>query len=72
MADSLKKVEAAGGKLSDTEKLYAQMGDNPQPIPEYIDYVKQRAGDLYEKFGTNVDEYVNTIPTTVLILRKPR
>lgn len=58
MADSLKKVEAAGGKLSDTEKLYAQMGDNPQPIPEYIDYVKQRAGDLYEKFGTNVDEYV--------------
>lgn len=58
MADSLKKVEAAGGKLSDTEKLYIQMGDNPQPVPSYIDYVKDRAGDLYEKFGTNSDEYV--------------
>ena len=58
MADSLKKVEAAGGKLSDTEKLYIQMGDNPQPVPSYIDYVKDRAGDLYEKFRTNSDEYV--------------
>ena len=57
-ADSLKQVEAAGGKLSDTEKLYIQISNNPEKVPSYIDYVKQRAGDLYEKFGDNVDEYV--------------
>lgn len=56
-ADSVKAVEAAGGKLSEEEKMYIMMAENPQPIPNYLDYVKQRAGDLYEMFGTNVDEY---------------
>ncbi len=58
MADSLKKVEAAGGKLSEMDKLYMQIGANPEPVHSYIDYVKERAGDLYEKFGTDVDAYV--------------
>lgn len=33
------------------------MAENPQPIPSYIDYVKERAGELYEMFGTDVDKY---------------
>ncbi len=57
-ADSLKKVEAAGKKLTEEDKMYMQIGNNPQPIPSYIDYVKGRAGELYEKFGTDVDKYV--------------
>ena len=58
MGDSLKKVEAAGGKISETEKMYIQISENPQPAPDYISYIKQNASGLYEKFGTNVDEYV--------------
>lgn len=56
-ADSLKQVQAAGGKLTDTDKQYIMMAEHPQPIPEYADYVKQRAGDLYDKFGTDVSQY---------------
>ena len=56
-ADSLKKVKATGGKISSTDEIYIQMGENPQPVPSYIDYVKQRAGDLYEKFGTDAEAY---------------
>lgn len=33
------------------------MAENPQPISSYIDYVKERAGELYEMFGTDVDKY---------------
>ena len=57
-ADSLKKVEAAGGKLSGEDKICIQIGENPEPIPSYLDYVKERAGELYDKFGTDVDKYV--------------
>lgn len=57
MADSLKKVEAAGGTLTEMDHAYIQMGENPQSVPGYEDYVKERAGDLYEKFGTDVDAY---------------
>lgn len=58
LADSVKQVEAAGGKVSEMDKVYMQMAEHPQPIPSYIDYIKQMAGDLYEKFGSNVDAYV--------------
>ena len=58
MADSLKKVVAAGKKIGEMEQMYMQMAENPQPVPSYIDYVKERAGKLYEKFGTDVDAYV--------------
>lgn len=57
LADSLQKVVAAGGKMSETDKMYMKMAENPQPIPSYIDYVKERAGELYEMFGTDVDKY---------------
>ncbi len=56
-ADSLGKVEAAGGKLTAEDRLYMQIGANPQPIPSYLDYVKEMAGDLYDKFGTDIDAY---------------
>lgn len=58
LADSLKAVLSAGGKVSEEEKMYMMMGDNPQPVPSYLDYVKDQAGELYEKFGTDVDAYV--------------
>lgn len=57
MSDSLKAIEAAGGKLSDTDKTYMQMGEHPQEVPNYLDYVKERAGELYEKFGADVTAY---------------
>lgn len=57
-ADSLKAVKAAGKNISKTEEMYIMISENPQPIPSYIDYLKQRAGDLYEKFGEDVDAYV--------------
>lgn len=57
MSDSLKAIEAAGGKLSDTDKTYMQMGEHPQEVPNYLDYVKERAGELYEKLGTDVAAY---------------
>ena len=57
-ADSLKKVEAAGGKLSGEDKMCIQISENQEPIPSYLDYVKERAGELYDKFGTDVDKYV--------------
>ena len=58
MADSLKAIIAAGGKISEMEKTYIEMGENPEPVPSYIDYLKERAGELYKKFGTDVDAYV--------------
>ena len=58
LSDSLKKVIADGGKVSEEEKLYIKIGENQQPVESYLDYVKQRAGNLYEKFGTDVDAYV--------------
>lgn len=57
MSDSLKAIEAAGGKLSDTDKTYMQMGEHPQEVPNYLEYVKERAGELYEKFGADVTAY---------------
>lgn len=57
LADSLAKVEAAGGKLSGEEKMYVQIGTHPQSIPSYLEYLKEMAGDLYGKFGADVDAY---------------
>lgn len=56
-SDSLKSIEAAGGKLSDQDKTYIQMGEHPQYVPNYLEYVKERAGELYEKFGADVTAY---------------
>lgn len=57
-ADSVKAVKAAGGKISKTEEMYIMISENPEPILSYNDYLKQRAGDLYEKFGEDADAYV--------------
>lgn len=57
MADSLKKVVAAGGELSEMDQMYMEAGDAQQPILSYEEYIQQRAGDLYEKFGTDVAAY---------------
>lgn len=57
LADSLQAVVAAGGKISEEENMYMQVWANPQPVAPYIDYVKQRAGELYEKFGTDAAAY---------------
>lgn len=58
IADSLRKVQAAGGEISGMYQDYVNLTEKDlQPIPTYIEYLKQRAGDLYEKFGTDIDKY---------------
>lgn len=58
LADSLKQVVAAGGQLDEMEEAYMQMAENPQEPADYETYLRERAGDLYERFGTDVDAYV--------------
>lgn len=57
MADSLKAKEAAGDSLTQMDKIYIQMGSREEAIPSYADYVKERADDLFDKFGTDGDAY---------------
>lgn len=58
LADSLRQVKANGGKLGQLEEMYIMSDEQGgQPVPSYIEYLKQRAGDLYEKFGEDVDKY---------------
>ena len=57
MADSLKKKEAAGEKLTDIDRQYIMMAEHPQPVPDYAQFVQQQAGSLYAKFGTDVAAY---------------
>ncbi|MBP3827762.1 MAG: hypothetical protein ILA07_06940 [Prevotella sp.] len=54
-SDSIKGVQAAGGKIKDSEKMYLQW--QPQEIPVYEVWVKQRAGKLYQQFGLDEAAY---------------
>lgn len=54
-SDSLKAVLAQGGRISQGDSMYL----NYQPAPEatFEEYMKQRAGNLYERFGTDEKAY---------------
>lgn len=56
-ADSLKQLQTAGKELSSMEQQYIAIAEHPQQVPSYLDYVKERAGELYKQFGTDVDKY---------------
>ncbi|MDD6894268.1 MAG: protein-disulfide reductase DsbD N-terminal domain-containing protein [Prevotellaceae bacterium] len=57
VADSIKKIEAAGGKLTDMDRMYLQMAEHPQPKPTYEQFVQQAAGELFQQFGTDIEKY---------------
>ena len=58
MADSLKKKEAAGEKLSDMDRQYMAMAEHPQPVPTREGYLRKTMGDLYDRFGEDQAAYV--------------
>jgi hypothetical protein len=58
IADSLKAVQEAGGKVDGPDTMYLGVTpDQLQKIPTYENYLKERYGELYEKFGTDTKAY---------------
>ena len=55
VSDSLKAVQAAGGKIGEMEKMYLQY--QPQEIPTREGFLRQMAGALYDKFGKDEAAY---------------
>lgn len=54
-SDSLKAVLAQGGRISQGDSMYLDY--EPMPEPTFEEYMKQRAGNLYERFGTDEKAY---------------
>ena len=54
-SDSLKAAKAAGQKIGEMESMYLQF--QPQPIPSREDFLRQSAGELYERFGADEADY---------------
>lgn len=58
IADSLKAVKAAGGKIEGPYTMYADLTpDQLEKVPTYEGYLKDRYDDLYAKFGTDAKAY---------------
>lgn len=58
IADSLKQVKAAGGKIEGPGSEYADITpDQLQPVPTYEQYLQRRFPKLYDKFGTDAAAY---------------
>lgn len=58
IADSLKKVKAAGGKIEGPYAVYADVTpDQLQPVPTYEQYLQRTFGELYQQFGKDVSKY---------------
>ena len=55
LSDSLKAVQAAGGKIGKMEQMYLQW--QPQPTPSYEEWVQENAGELYAQFGMDEKAY---------------
>ena len=55
MVDSLKAVKAAGGTIGQQEAFYLQW--QPQAIPSREDFLRQNAGSLYDRYGTDEAAY---------------
>ena len=54
-SDSIKAIQAAGGKISEMEKMYLQW--QPEPTPTLEQWIQRSAGALYQKFGTDEAAY---------------
>jgi hypothetical protein len=58
IVDSLKKVKQAGGEITGAYAMYVDVTpDQLQPIPTYEEYLQQRFGKLYDRFGTDAAQY---------------
>lgn len=54
-SDSIKAAKAAGKEIGQQESMYLQW--QPQPIPSREDFLRQMAGALFGKFGTDEAAY---------------
>lgn len=55
LSDSLKAAKAAGKEIGRQMAMYLQW--QPQPIPTADEWIRQQAGPLYQKFGTDEAAY---------------
>lgn len=54
-SDSIKAIQAAGGKISEMDKMYLQW--QPEQTPTLEQWIQRSAGALYTKFGTDEAAY---------------
>lgn len=57
VSDSVKAAKAAGKKLGKMEEFYLQW--QPQPISTREEFLREMAGELFDKFGTDEKAYAD-------------
>lgn len=62
-ADSVKAIRDAGGTITQTDEQYIMIAAHPQQVPTYEQYLRQSAGELFDKFGTDTLAYARYYTT---------